>query len=46
MKNKILICGAGDFITGHLIRKLRQNNSLIINTNKNRSHSVLLVLKK
>ena len=29
MKNKILICGAGDFITGHLIRKLRQNNSSI-----------------
>ena len=29
MKNKILMCGAGGFIAGHLIRKLKQNNSLI-----------------
>ena len=28
MKNKILMCGAGGFIAGHLIRKLKQNNSL------------------
>ena len=29
MKNKILVCGAGGFIAGHLIKKLKKNNSLV-----------------
>ncbi len=29
MKNKILVCGAGGFIGGHLIKKLKKNNSLV-----------------